>query len=272
MDQEKQCRKYVLPFCPNYHMDRQIFNRSIQKYPSVIIYCENEEDVKQAVRHAVDSGQTVRVRSGGHNYEGFSIGDNVVVIDTSHLKNISICEENNTVKIGSGVSNSELYGFLSKYNFPFPSGTCPTVNAVGLTQGGGWGHSARMFGLTCDLLVEADIVDAAGNLITANATWNSDLFWALRGGGGGNFGVITSLTYSLPPKFVYVTYVDIQYHNINEATALQFFRTWQEWTRGDENRFTPNSRIFNSARDGMGIFLRGFFYGSPQETCNRSCV
>lgn len=154
---------------------------------------------------------------------------------------------------------------MKQYGYPFPSGTCPTVNAVGLTQGGGWGHSSRMYGLACDSLVEAELIDASGRLITASEESHPDLFWALRGGGGGNFGVVTSLSYRLTPVVSHVTYVDIEYSRIDDLTALRFFQTWQAWTTGGEIRFTPNSRIFNSARDGMGIFLRGFFYGTPDE-------
>lgn len=209
---------------------------------------------------------TVRVRSGGHNYEGFCIGNNVLVIDTSLLKNKNICEKSGTVCIGGGINNEELYGLLEAYGYPFASGTCPTVSAAGLTLGGGWGHSARIFGLTCDSLLEAELVDAKGRLIVANRNSYSDLFWAIRGGGGGNLGVITSLTYGLPPKLFNVTYVDIQYSGISEMTAFHFFNVWQQWLAKEDIRFTPNSRIFNSAENGMGIFLRGFFYGTPAET------
>ena len=259
------CHKLILPCCRSYPAARQIFNRSIQKFPTSITYCENKEDVIDALCNAVAQGQTVRIRSGGHNYEGYCIGNHVSVIDTSPIKEIKLSENSNIIKVGSGINNRELYGFLSQYQYPFPSGTCPTVSATGLTQGGGWGHSARMFGLTCDNLVEAELINAKGKLLIANESSHSDLFWALRGGGGGNFGVITSFTYRLPPKITQVTYVDIEYSQIDEATAFHFFQTWQEWIHHKENRFTPNSRIFNSKEDGLGIFLRGFFYGTPAD-------
>lgn len=263
MENNMICNKIILPFCPSYPVDRQLFNRSIQKYPSAIIYCENEEDVIHAVRHAVRSGQNIRVRSGGHNYEGFCMGDNRITIDTSCIKNIHL--ENGFIKTGSGISNRELYRSLGQNGYPFPSGTCPTVNAAGLTLGGGWGHSSRMFGLACDSLIEADLVDACGRLVTARETSHPDLFWALRGGGGGNLGVVTSLSYRLPSKLFQVTYIDIRYSGVDESTAFRFLCTWQEWMEKEEPRFTPNSRLFNSEQEGMGIFLRGFFYGSPEE-------
>lgn len=263
MEDNKICKQIVLPFCPSYFEARQLFNRSVQRFPSAIIYCENREDAASAVCCAEKNGQTVRVRSGGHNYEGFCIGNNKLTIDTSPIKDIQLVGD--TIKIGSGVSNRELYGFLRQYNRPFPSGTCPTVNAVGLTQGGGWGHSARMLGLACDSLTEAELVDARGRFITASEASHPDLFWALRGGGGGNFGVITSLCYRLTPSILRVTYVNIRYPGIDEDTAFCFLKTWQEWAETDERRFTPNSRIYNSEKEGMGIYLRGFFYGTPRE-------
>lgn len=257
--------KIVLPCSPLYNTARQEYNRSIQKYPAAIVYCENADDVAWAVCFAKELGFSARVRSGGHSYEGFSVGNGTLVIDTGRIKGAVIDEEDNTVAIGSGVKNSELYAFLAQYGYPFPSGTCPTVGASGLTQGGGWGHSARAFGLTCDSLLEAQMVDAQGRLLTANKKENPDLFWALRGGGGGNFGVVVSLKYDLPPKLFDVTYVDIRYPEVEETIWEQFLDVWQKWLRETDARFTPNSRIFNSAEEGMGIFLRGFYYGEPDE-------
>ena len=123
----------------------------------------------------------------------------------------------------------------------------------------------RRAALACDSLEEAELVDAGGRFITASETSHPNLFWALRGGGGGNFGVVTSLSYRLFAKPSHVTYVNIRYSGIDESTAFCFLRTWQEWTEKDEIRFTPNSRIYNSEEEGMGIFLRGFFYGTPKE-------
>ncbi len=255
----------ILPCSPFYNTARQEYNRSIQKYPAAIVYCSSTDDVARAIHFAKENNFTLRVRSGGHNYEGFSSGDGAIVIDISKIKGAAIDTDNNTVLIGGGVTNQELYGFLAGYGYPFPSGTCPTVGASGLTQGGGWGHSARLFGLTCDSLVEAELVDARGDLITANSHSHPQLFWALRGGGGGNFGVVVSLKYRLPPKLFNVTYVDIRYFDVPEKTAEQFFGVWQTWLKTANNLFTPNSRIFNSAEDGRGIFLRGFYYGSSEE-------
>lgn len=265
MKQQDIESKIVLPSSPFYNEARQVFNRSIQKFPAAIAYCEDEKDVLEAVGLARRWVCGARVRSGGHNYEGFSVGNNAIVIDTSGLKHAAVDEESNTVTIGSGINNGGLYKLLAPYGYPFPSGTCPAVGASGLTLGGGWGHSARMFGLACDSLIEARMADARGRLLTANRNENPDLFWALRGAGGGNFGVVTSLKYELPPKTDNVTYVEIMYDGVTGGEAERFLAVWQEWLKTAGDRFTPNSRIFNSAEEGRGIFLRGFYYGTPEE-------
>lgn len=254
--------KIILPCSPFYNAARQGYNRSIQKYPAAIVYCSNTDDVLRVVHFARKNNFTLGVRSGRHNYEGFSSGNGAIVIDTSMMKDTVVDTDNNTVFIGAGINNQELYVTLAQYGYPFPSGTCPTVGASGLTLGGGWGHSARLFGLTCDSLIEVELADACGRLLTVNNHSRPELFWALRGGGGGNFGVVVSLKYSLPPKLFNVTYVDIRYSDISKKTAEQFLCVWQTWLKTASNFFTPNSRIFNSVEEGMGIFLRGFFYGA----------
>lgn len=258
------CNKLIVPECSSYDRDRQVFNRSIQKYPGGILYCERAQDAVRGICHAAEEGLTVQVRSGGHNYEGFCVGNGGLTIDTSRMKSMEICEALRTVSIGSGVSNAELYRFLGRRGYPFPSGTCPTVSAAGLTQGGGWGHSARMFGLACDSLLEATVADASGKLLRVNRYCHPELFWALRGGGGGNFGVLTGLTYRLPPKCDGVIYVEINYPAVSEPLACRFLKVWQQWLCRGDRRFTPNSRIQNTAANGMRIYLRGFYYGSAQ--------
>lgn len=265
MEKRDFCGKIILPGSPWYDTARQEWNRSIQKFPAAIIYCTNEEDVRKGIHYAKRHGLPVRVRSGGHNYEGFSVGNRALVIDTSCMKDAEIDTERGTAEIGGGVNNRELYELTGAEGYPFPSGTCPTVGASGITLGGGWGYSARMFGLTCDSLLEVKMVDARERLLTASGTELPSLFWASRGGGGGNFGVVTSLTYRLPPKFFDVTLVEIEYHDASERTAVEFFSEWQSWLEEGDRRFSPGSRIFNSEEEGMGVFMRGIFYGTPEE-------
>lgn len=255
----------VTPDDSNYDEDRQVWNRAIQKYPLAILYCTSRDDVKSAVKFCVMNNYKIRIRCGGHNYEGFSVGDNVIVIDVSRMNRIDINYEKNTVRIESGVNNRELYEFLGTKGYPFPGGTCPTVGVVGYTLGGGWGLSSRLFGLGADNLVQAEIIDYRGKEIIANKDCNSDLFWALRGAGGGNFGVVTSLTYNLPPKFNMVTLFTIYYPNITAAEQAVIMNEFQVAYKDLDRRMNIRASFYNSESEGVAAFLSGLFYGTAEE-------
>ncbi len=255
----------LLPSSPGYGQARQIYNRSIQRFPAAIVYCETERDVAFAVCEAKRRGCTVRVRGGGHNYEGFCIGDNVVVLDMRRMNHSAIDPARSVVRVGAGIRNAALYELVGAAGYPFPSGTCPTVGAAGLTQGGGWGMSARMFGLTCDSLIGARLIDANGQLHCVSETSEPDLFFALRGGGGGNFGVVTALTYKLPPKLFAVTYVNITASSMPLENGVAVFSRFQAWLKQQDFRFTPLCRIFNSETLGYGFFVRGIYYGTQAQ-------
>ncbi len=109
----------------------------------------------------------------------------VLVIDVSPMKDIRLFDSGKCVVMESGVQNREVYNFVGEKGYPFPGGTCPTVGAAGYTLGGGWGYSSRFLGLGCDSLKAAEIVNYEGKVLTADETCNPDLFWALRGAGGG---------------------------------------------------------------------------------------
>lgn len=261
--QERFCGSIILPDSPQYHTARQEFNRAIQKFPAGIAYCTDEQDVACAVREAVQNGCTLRVRSGGHNYEGFSVGNCAAVIDVGCMNKISIGNE--TLTVGPGALNSAIYEAAGASGFPFPSGTCPSVAVSGLTQGGGWGLSARMFGLTCDSLLEATVIDACGQRHVASNASETDLFFALRGGGGGNFGVVTSLTYRLPPQLFNITYVSLSASNVNNDMAAQFICQVQQWLLLNDRRFTPLARIQHNLSENKRLILRGLYYGDAQQ-------
>ena len=125
------CGSVVTPDSPRYFQARQEFNRSIQKCPCSIAYCTGEEDVVRAIRAARDSCRTVRVRSGGHNYEGFSVGDCAAVIDVGCMDSIRLNPAAGTLTTEPGVRNRQLYEALGASGYPFPSGTCPAVAVAG---------------------------------------------------------------------------------------------------------------------------------------------
>jgi FAD/FMN-containing dehydrogenase len=262
---ESFCGSFITPDSPRYHEARQEFNRSIQKFPCSIAYCAGEEDVVRAIRSARASGRTVRVRSGGHSYEGFSVGDRAAVIDVGCMDSIRLDSSAGTVTAGPGVRNRALYEALGARGVPFPSGTCPEVAVAGLALGGGWGLSARMFGLACDSLISATLIDACGRRHTADATHDRELFFALRGGGGGSFGVATSLTFRLPPRRFGVTYVELEASCASAGMAAEFIRRFQRWLLEGDRRFTPLARVVHTREERRGLILFGIFYGNAAE-------
>lgn len=257
--------KIITPDNPLYNEARQIWNRSIQKYPDSIFYCNNFDDVSKAVCLARKCNLNIRIRSGGHNYEGYSIANNALIIDISKLNKMDINYKDNTVTVEGGVNNGQLYNFIGSKGYPFPGGACPTVGLSGYTLGGGWGYSCRYLGLGCDSLLEIKLINYKGNLITANKNINSSLFWACRGAGGGNFGVIVSMKYKLPKPVNKVTLFEIYYSNVSKCEQIKYLDTWQYWITNLDDRLTMNSGLYNTLSDGLYIYGRGIFYGPPED-------
>ena len=248
---------------PNYEECCLSWNRAIEKHPLVIVYCQENQDVIQAIKWAKQYGVPFRIRSGTHHYEGYSTGDQLLVIDVSCMNRIELNET--TVKVQGGVRNRELYEAVCGAGYPFPGGGCPTVGVAGCTLGGGWGYSSRLFGLGCDQLIEAEVITAEGQLIVANANQHEDLFWALRGSGGGNFGVVTSLTYRLPEKIEMATLINIDYEHVGFAKVVDVALRYQRFFKNLDRRLNLKMAMYNYETKGKGVKLTGLFYGSKEE-------
>lgn len=257
--------RVVIQSDPDYGELRQGYNRAIQQYPLILNDCRSVADVSNAVKWARTYDVPLRIRSGGHNYEGYSNGDGVLVIDISMLNRMSLDEQTNLLTVEGGVTNSQVYALVASKGYPFPGGTCPTVGVSGYATGGGWGLSCRWLGLGCDSLEEIELVNFAGDLIQANRQCNADLFWACRGAGGGNFGVVVSMRFRLPPKTERVTLVEIDYLRATPERQAAFLETWQGWLEGADPRITLIARVYNSENDGLAMLVRGLFYGGPGE-------
>jgi FAD binding domain/Berberine and berberine like len=234
---KKVSRFYQLAQTPNvdyfkkgevqYEALRKGFNKRIDKYPQVIALCKNTAGVAEAVKYAVANKLPVAIKSGGHCMEGFSANDNGMVINLSLLNTITWVDKE-TIAVGPGCKLAELYNELLPKGRVIPGGSCATVAVGGLVLGGGYGLLARKFGLTCDSLLEVTMVDGKGNII--NSTADNELLWACKGGGNGNFGVITELkfkTHAAPKtmqSFRFKTYKA----DITKATAI--LKKWFEVT------------------------------------------
>jgi FAD/FMN-containing dehydrogenase len=165
--------------------------------PRAVVFCESAADVQRTVRWARKHAIRIVPRSGGHSYGGYSTTDGVVV-DVSRLNGVRLDSANRAV-VGAGARLIDVYDGLWQHGRTVPAGSCPTVGIAGLAQGGGVGFASRKFGLTCDNLLEATVVLANGTAVVANAHQHQDLYWALRGGGGGNFGIATRLLFRTHP-------------------------------------------------------------------------
>jgi hypothetical protein len=186
------------PWDASYQRDMTIWNRRLQTGPAMIAFCRRREDVQLCVRWCRDNAFHLRVRSGGHHHEGMSCDYGVLIIDLSLMNAIRYTDSNHGW-IPPGKQLQSVYQELRARGQIIPGGGCETVCVGGLTLGGGWGMSARALGLTCDNILEAEIVMPDGSVLNVNARdpRHSKLFWALQGGGAGNFGIVTNFLFKL---------------------------------------------------------------------------
>jgi len=190
--------KLTLPQDSDYDEERKVYNGMINKHPSMLVNCVDVADVIYAVNFARENKLLLAVRGGGHNGGGLGICDGGLVIDLSGIKFIRVDTSDNTVRVGGGNLWGEVDHATHPYGLAVPAGIISSTGVGGLTLGGGVGHLSRKYGLTIDNLLEADMVLADGSFVTVNAEQNTDLFWAIRGGGG-NFGVVTSFKFQAHP-------------------------------------------------------------------------
>jgi FAD/FMN-containing dehydrogenase len=188
----------IRPGAGGYDEARAVFNAAIDRHPAVIARCATPADVADALRTARDRGLAVAVRAGGHSVAGFGVNDGGLVVDVRPMDAVSVDPAERTVTVGAGVTWSGFDRATQAHGLATTGGRASTTGVAGLTLGGGSGWLERSFGLTCDSLRSVELVTAAGERVTASATEEPELFWALHGGGG-NFGVATSFTFDLHP-------------------------------------------------------------------------
>ncbi|HEY6813274.1 MAG TPA: FAD-binding oxidoreductase, partial [Propionibacteriaceae bacterium] len=188
----------ITPSDPRYDAARAVHNGAVDRYPLAIVQCADVADVMACVAYARENVLPLAIRGGGHHGGGFGVWDDALVIDLSRLRSTSVDPEAGTVRVDGGCVWGDVDHATGAFGMALPSGFMSTTGVGGLTLGGGVGYLTRRFGLTLDNLISADVVLADGRFVTASADSHSDLFWALRGGGG-NFGVVTSFTFRCHP-------------------------------------------------------------------------
>jgi len=190
-----RCR-IIEPTDKDYDDARKVYNGMIHKRPRLIARCVDVADVIASVNYARENTLLLAIRSGGHNAGGLGIADDALVIDLAQIKYTRVDPAARTVTVGGGCTWGDVDHATHAFGMATPSGILSTTGVGGLTLGGGIGMFTRKCGLTIDNLLSADIVLADGRFVKANSDENTDLFWAIRGGGG-NFGVFTSFTFKL---------------------------------------------------------------------------
>lgn len=181
-----------------YELERKVFNAMIDRKPKLIVKCTDVADVMAAVRMAKQIGLPLSVRGGGHNAAGLGVCDDGLVVDLSPMNYVRVDPLARTVVVGGGAKWRGVDHATHAFGLAVPSGIIASTGVGGLTLGGGMGHLTRKYGLTIDNLLSVDVVLADGSFVLASADENSDLFWAVRGGGG-NFGVVTSFLFQAHP-------------------------------------------------------------------------
>jgi FAD/FMN-containing dehydrogenase len=192
--------------------------------PGAIVFCETAQDVWRTVRWSRRHSIRVVPRSGGHSYAGYSTCKGVVV-DVTRMNAVAVNQAAGTATIGAGARLVDVDQALFQQGVMVPAGSCPTVGIAGLTLGGGHGFSGRKYGLTCDNVRSLIIVTAAGQALLASQTQHPDLYWACRGGGAGQFGIVTSFVFNTHPASDVVTYRATW--NWSDAAAV--VAAWQAW-------------------------------------------
>jgi len=192
--------------------------------PLAVVQVAADSDVVRTLAFAQHFGLAIRPRSGGHSYVGASTGNGVVVLDTGPLRSVRLNGAGSQVRVGAGARLGRIHAVLDTKGRTIPTGTCPTVGAAGLILGGGIGAESRLYGLATDAVVGMRVVTPDGRVRTVSATSEPDLFWALRGSGGGNFGIVTQLVLgtfrSRPAEFFFLRW--------SPAHAADVLRGWQE--------------------------------------------
>lgn len=259
----------VYPNQKEYEKARLVSNYypSKNSYPDAIVYCINTKEVQNAVKWALCKKIPVRIRSGGHNHEAFSTGKGLV-IDVSKMKKVEIDPTTNIATIQPGITGGELYQLLYKKGLTQVGGTCADVGISGLVLTGGMGPLLRHYGLTCDTLISLEMVNAKGDVITVTKdNEHKDLFWACQGGGGGNFGVVTSLVLQTYPA------KKVIWFNIGWDWSQPFeevIDTWQKlFANGDTKWFSHidlwAKQFPTKELNELPLKVMGVYYGSPEE-------
>ncbi|MEU6084607.1 FAD-binding oxidoreductase [Streptomyces sp. NPDC047108] len=254
----------VQPGDADYTSARVLYNTRFDHLrPAAVAYVAGATDITECLAFARRHSVPVSIRNGGHSYAGWSSGTGRLVIDVSRLSRIAVDGDTEAV-VGAGAKLVDVYSGLGAHGVTVPAGTCPTVGISGLTLGGGHGVVSRAYGLTCDSLLGATVVTADGKTVRCTASDHSDLFWALRGAGNGNFGVVTELrfrTHAAPDAIaVRATWP--------WSKAAELVRAWQEWGPDQPDELWSAVHLSAAAGGAARVWFSAFSLGTYADAQN----
>jgi FAD/FMN-containing dehydrogenase len=248
----------VLPAAAAYPNDALLYNEVFAPQPAAIAYCTTAVDVQRCVAFARVHDVQLTARSGGHSYAGYSSCPGLVV-DVSSLNATAVEPGMRYATVGAGAQLIDIYSQLGSLGLLLPGGSCPTVGIAGLALGGGIGVFGRAYGMTCDNIASLSIVTADGSLRTCSPSDHSDLYWASRGGGGGNFGIATSFTFTVHP-IPAVTLFTLDWSWGDAATVLE---SWLRWIPSTPVELWSNCQLASNGTSSGGVLkVTGVFAGS----------
>jgi FAD/FMN-containing dehydrogenase len=263
----------LTPGDSSYETARTVFNAGINRRPALIARCANAEDVIAAVNFARDAQLPISVRCSGHNVAGFAVCDDGLVVDLSPMKEIAVEPAARTVRVGGGATWGDVNDALQPHDLAAAGGFVSVTGVGGLTLGGGMGWLVRKHGLALDNLLSAEVVLASGRLVTASASENEDLFWAIRGGGG-NFGIVTSFEFRVHPAGMVLAGICLH----PAATAAAAIREWRTFEATSPEVSTQGALLFHFPDDpsgpeplrGVAVVGLGGVYAGPIEEGERA--
>ena len=241
----------------SYPLAHQLFDPRFDSLrPSGIAFCGNATDVGTCITFVKKFKMRFRVRSGGHSYAGWSSLDNGLVIDVSRINHFQV--GNGTVTVGAGIDLIHLYEQLAARGLAIPGGSCPTVGLAGLALGGGIGVLSRQLGLTCDAIESLQIVTADGKVLNCDSKTHTDLLWASKGGGGGNFGVATSFTLRTTKLSSLVLF----FLSWPWSKASRVISAWQSWAPHGPDELWANMHLSCGFGGSPSVTAGGTWLGS----------
>jgi FAD binding domain/Berberine and berberine like len=244
---------------PGYPVARLGFNpRFDDVRPRAVVMASSADDVSRTILFARDHDLPFVARCGGHSYGGYSLS-NGIVIDVSAMANVKPSPSAGAATIGAGANVIDVAAGLAPSGAVLPTGTCATVGISGLTMGGGQGVIGRRFGLTCDSLRAATVVLADGSIVTCDASTDTDLFWGLRGAGGGNLGVVTSFTFATRP----LSQVTAFAMSWPWSDAEEVLGAWQSWGPGAPPALWSSCRLRWLPGTGPAVSVSGAWSDTP---------